>query len=95
MSWRILRKERPISYYLKCVKDNHAICYESRNIKEHEKNYETHDLDLSAIVHALNIWMHYFMGRKFELKTNHCGLKYLLEKPSLLQCKLDVWIFLL
>ena len=34
---------------------NHAVCYESRYLKEHEKNYANHDLELAAIVHALKM----------------------------------------
>ena len=56
------------------MQDNHVICYESRKLKEHEKNYATHDLELAAIVHALKMWRNYLMGRRFELRTDHCGL---------------------
>ena len=42
-----------------------------------------HDLELEAIIHALNMWRHYLMGRKFELRTNHHGLKYLFDQPNL------------
>ena len=62
------------------MQDNHVICYKSRELKEHEKNYATHDLELAAIVHALK---HYLMGRRFELRTDHCGLKYLFDQPTL------------
>ena len=48
------------------MQDNHAICYESRKLKEHEKKYATHDLELAAIVHALKMWRHYLIGRRFE-----------------------------
>ena len=65
------------------MQDNHVICYESRKLKEHEKNYATHDLELAAIVHALKMWRHYLMGRRFELRTDHCGLKYLFDQPTL------------
>jgi hypothetical protein len=54
-----------------------VICYESRNLKEHERLYATHDLELGAIVHVLKMWRHYLMGKKFELRTDHSGLKYL------------------
>jgi hypothetical protein len=60
-----------------------VICYEFRKLKEHEKNYATHDLELAAIFHALKKWRHYLMGRKFELKTDHNGLKYLFDQPTL------------
>ena len=57
--------------------------YESRKLNEHEFNYVTHDLELATIVHALKIWRHYFLGRKFVLMTDHCGLRYLFDQPKL------------
>ena len=65
------------------MQHNHMICYESRKVKEHEKNYATHDLELVAILHALKMWRHYLMGRIFELKTDHYGFKYLFDQPTL------------
>ena len=65
------------------MQDNHVICYESRKLKEHEKNYATNDLELEAIVHALKTWRHYLMGRRFELRIDHYGLKYLFDQPML------------
>ena len=59
------------------MQDNNVVCYESRKLKDHENNYATHDLELASIVNALNIWRNYLMGRKFELRIDHCGLKYL------------------
>ena len=55
------------------TQDGHVISYESIKLKEHEKNYATHDLDLAAIIHALNMWRHYLMGKNFELRTDHGG----------------------
>jgi hypothetical protein len=60
-----------------------VICYESRKLKEHERNYATHDLDLAAIVQTLKKWRHYLMGRRFELRTYHNSLKYLFDQPTL------------
>jgi hypothetical protein len=65
------------------TQNGHVIGYESINIKEHERNYATHDLELVAIVHALKMWRHYLMGKRFELRTDHSGLKYLFEQPTL------------
>jgi hypothetical protein len=59
------------------------ICYESRKLKEHERNYATHDLELEAILHALKKWRHYLMGRRFDLRIDHNGLKYLFDQPTL------------
>ncbi|KAJ4973800.1 hypothetical protein NE237_006974 [Protea cynaroides] len=42
-----------------------VIAYASRQLKVHEKNYPTHDLELAAVVHAVKIWRHYLYGEKF------------------------------
>jgi hypothetical protein len=63
--------------------DGFVICYESKKLKEHEKSYATHDLELVAIVHALRKWRHYLMGRRFKLRTYHNGLKYLFDQLTL------------
>jgi hypothetical protein len=60
-----------------------VICFESMKLKENERLYATHDLDLENIVHTLNKWRHYLMGKRFELRTDHNGLKYLFDRPSL------------
>jgi hypothetical protein len=65
------------------IQDGFVICYESRKLKDHEKNYATHDLELAAIVHALKKWRHYLMGKGFEPRTDHNGLKYLFDQPTL------------
>jgi hypothetical protein len=59
------------------------VCYESKKIKNHERNYATHELELEAIVHALKMWRHYLMGKKFVIRTDQCGLKCLFGKPTL------------
>ena len=58
----------------------YLICYESRKLKEHDKNYVVHDMELAAIIHALKIWRHYLVGNKFLLLTNNIVLKYLFDK---------------
>jgi hypothetical protein len=65
------------------AQNGHVIGYESRKLKEHERNYATHNLELVAIVHSLRMWRHYLMGKKFELRTDHIGLKYLFEQSTL------------
>ena len=61
----------------------HVIYYESKKLKEHEKNYPMHDLELASIIHALRMWRHYLMGRKFLLKTYNMSLKYLFDQSDL------------
>jgi hypothetical protein len=46
------------------TQEGNVICYESQKLKEHKRNYVTHDLELAAVTHALKVWRHYLMGRK-------------------------------
>jgi hypothetical protein len=59
------------------TQEGHVICYESRKLKEHERNYVTHDLELAAVIHALKMWRRSIMGREFLLLTDNSGVKYL------------------
>ena len=65
------------------TQEGHVIAYDSRNIKIHAKNYATYDLDLAVVIHALKMWRHHLIGRKFMLMTDNKGLKYLLDQPNL------------
>jgi hypothetical protein len=65
------------------TKNVHVIGYESKKLKEHERNYATHNLELVSIVHALRMWRHYLIGKKFELRIGHIVLKYLFEQSTL------------
>ena len=51
---------------LGCVlmQEGHVIAYASRQLRKHEQNYPTHDLELAAMVHALKIWRHYLLGHR-------------------------------
>ena len=60
-----------------------VVCFESIKLKEHERLYATHDLELATIVHALKKWRHYLMGKRFEMRTDHNGLKYLFDQLTL------------
>jgi len=60
-------------------------------LKEHEKNYATHDLELASIVHAPRMWRHYLMGNMFGLNTYHHILEYLFDHTQL-NSKQSRWI---
>src|SRR5262249_41387654 len=70
---------------LGCVLMQHGkvIAYVSRQLKDHELNYPTHDLELAAVVHALKIWRHYLYGERFEVFTDHKSLKYIFSQRDL------------
>ncbi|GJZ42470.1 putative reverse transcriptase domain-containing protein [Tanacetum coccineum] len=61
-----------------------VIAYASRQLKIHEKNYTTHDLELGAVVFALKkIWRHYLYGIKCTVFTNHKSLQHILDQKEL------------
>ncbi|KAL4340586.1 hypothetical protein GQ457_08G033180 [Hibiscus cannabinus] len=70
---------------LGCVlmQGDNVVAYASRQLKLHELNYPTHDLELAAIVFVLKIWRHYLYGEKCHMFTDHKSLKYLLTQKYL------------
>eukprot|EP00253_Pinus_taeda_P022926 PITA_22926 len=60
-----------------------VVAYESRKLKEHEQKYSAYDLELTAVVHALKMWRHYLLGRKFLLLTDHHSLTNYFSQPTL------------
>ncbi|KAK8942884.1 hypothetical protein KSP39_PZI008966 [Platanthera zijinensis] len=70
---------------LGCVlmQNGKAIAYASRQLKEAERNYPTHDLELAAVVFALKIWRHYLYGARCDIFTDHKSLKYIFSQKEL------------
>ncbi len=56
-----------------------VISYASRQLKRHEQNYPTHDLEMAAVIFALKIWMHYLYSETCEIFTDHKSLKYIFD----------------
>ena len=65
------------------MQDGKVVACVSRQLKPHEKNYPTHDLELAVVVFALKIKRHYLYGEKCRIFTDHKSLKYLLTKKEL------------
>ncbi|GKB45994.1 putative reverse transcriptase domain-containing protein, partial [Tanacetum coccineum] len=59
------------------------IAYVSRQLRVHEKNYTTHDLELGAVVFALKMWRHYLYGTKCVVFTDHKSLQHILDQKEL------------
>jgi hypothetical protein len=70
---------------LACVlmQEGQVVCYASRQLRKHEENYPTHDLELAAVVHALKIWRHYLIGHRCEIYSGHKSLKYIFTQNDL------------
>ncbi|KAL0561560.1 hypothetical protein IC582_001994 [Cucumis melo] len=60
-----------------------VVAYASRQLKSHEQNYPTHDLELAAVVFALKIWRHYLYGEKIQIFADHKSLKYFFTQKEL------------
>ena len=65
------------------MQDGRVIAYASCQLKKHEVNYPTHDLELAAVVHSLKIWRHYLLGNKVHIFTDHKSLKYIFTQSEL------------
>ncbi|GJS71313.1 reverse transcriptase domain-containing protein [Tanacetum coccineum] len=71
-----------------------VITYASRQLKIHEKNYTTHDLELGAVVFALKMWRHYLYGTKCVVFIDHKSLQHILDQKELSMRQLR-WLELL
>ncbi|GJV56538.1 putative reverse transcriptase domain-containing protein [Tanacetum coccineum] len=60
-----------------------VIAYASRQLKVHEKNYTTHDLELGSVVFALKLWRHYLYGTRCTVFTDHKSLQHILDQKDL------------
>ena len=60
-----------------------VVDYGFRQLKNHEQNYPTHDMELETVVFALKIWCHYIYGEEFEVYSDHKSLKYIFTQRDL------------
>ncbi|GJS04068.1 reverse transcriptase domain-containing protein [Tanacetum coccineum] len=60
-----------------------GIAYASRQLKIHEKNYTTHDLELGAVMFALKTWRHCLYGTKSVIYTDHKSLQHIFDQKEL------------
>ncbi|XP_070032748.1 uncharacterized protein [Nicotiana tomentosiformis] len=81
---------------LRCVlmHNDKVIAYASRQLKNHERNFPTHDHELAAAIFALKIWRHYLYGERCDIYTDHKSLKYIFKQKELNPRK-RMWLELL
>ena len=65
------------------MQEGQVIAYACRQLRKHEVNYPTHDLELTTVVHALKIWRRYLLGNVCHIYTDHKSLKYIFTQPEL------------
>ncbi|KAJ9545153.1 hypothetical protein OSB04_024860 [Centaurea solstitialis] len=76
------------------MQNEKVIAYASRQLKIHEKNYTSHDLELGAVVFALKIWRHYLYGTKCTIFTDHKSRQHILDQ-KMLNMRQRRWVELL
>jgi hypothetical protein len=59
------------------MQERRVVAYSSRQLKIHDKNYPTHDLEFTAVVHALKTSRHYLYGQKCKVYMDYNSLKYI------------------
>ena len=90
--------ERGVGYAVYCnaslnglgcvfMQEGKVVAYGSHQLKIHELNYPTHDLELAAVVFALKIWRHYLYSERFDVFSNHKSLKYIFTQRDLNLCQ--------
>jgi hypothetical protein len=70
---------------LGCVlmQEGQVVCYASFQLRKHEENYPTYDLELAAVVHALKIWRHHLIAHRCEIYSDHKSIKYIFTQNDL------------
>jgi hypothetical protein len=70
---------------LGCVlmQEGRLVSYATCQLKKHEENYPTHDLELVAVAHTLKIWRHYLINHRCEIYSDHTSLKYIFTQTDL------------
>ena len=64
------------------IQNGKLIAHASCQLKKHEQNYPTHDLEMTAVVFAMKIWRHYLYGVTYEIYTDHKILKYIFSRET-------------
>jgi hypothetical protein len=65
------------------MQDGHVVAYASQQLRKHEEHYPTDDLELVAVVHALELWRYYLIGKRCEIYSDQKSLKYIFTQPDL------------
>ena len=70
---------------LGCVlmQSKRVMAYGSRQLKNYERNYPTHNMELATLAFSLKIWCHYLYGEQFKVFSDHKSLKYIFIQRDL------------
>ena len=67
------------------TQNGHPIAYNSQKLNQHQRNYPIHDKEMCAIMHPLDKWQPFLLGKHFKIYTDHRSLIHLKTQPNLNQ----------
>ena len=67
------------------MQNEHLVAFESRKLNVHQVNYAVHDKEMCAIMHALDKWRPFLLGKHFKVYTDHRSLTHLKTQSHLNQ----------
>jgi hypothetical protein len=70
------------------MQNGHPVAYESTKLNPHQLNYSVHDKEMCAIMHALERWRPFLLGRHFKVYTDHRSLVHFKTQSNLNQRQL-------
>lgn len=65
------------------VQEGHPLAFESRKLKDAEQRYSTHEKEMVAVIHCLDVWRHYLLGTKFTVFTDNVANTYFKTQKKL------------
>ncbi|KAK4381994.1 Retrovirus-related Pol polyprotein from transposon.6 [Sesamum angolense] len=65
------------------VQDKHHVAFESHKLKDAELRYNTHEKEMTAVIHCLKVWRHYLLGTKFTVVTDNVANTYFKTQQKL------------
>jgi hypothetical protein len=65
------------------MQDGHPVAFKSRKLQDREQRYLVHEKEMTVVVHCLQVWRHYLLGRPFVVKTDNVVTSYFATQPKL------------
>jgi hypothetical protein len=65
------------------MQDGHPMDFESRKLQDRERRYPVHEKEMTNVVHCLQVWRHYLLGRPFMVKMDNVAMSYFATQPKL------------
>ena len=65
------------------MQEGHPIVFESRKLNDTERCYTVQENEMTAIIHCLRVWPHYFLGSHFTIMMDNVVTSYFQTQKKL------------